>query len=366
MPIVATDLVVLDNTITYEGSGRLALDGLIVETIDRNDLLEEHKRYASMLNFTDTTLINPDQKFGTKSAGKGLQNLDETGVKAQRDFTLGPKKGVYQREIGEKFTMSYLFTQWARNAKTLKGAPDAIQAELVDVASQTQDLVNGYDIRYAEEMMKLLTLGFAITTSEGPGSPTPKGLALFSASHTYGISGQPGSGTFSNLITGPSYTNVALGTTQLQAAIDLLKQTRDENGKKIGVPRGEPYQLVCSRVREVFWRQVLNDGSQLSGQGVNANTQNQFNFKGNLVQIVVVDLLGDADYNGTTIGGNDYWFVMNPTYLKKAKALRKYELYSPRIKSWENDETDEMNTSLRAVVGVDHYSAELGIVGCIS
>jgi len=359
--MAATDLVTLDNTITFEGSGRAVLDSLVVETIDRNDIMEDHKQYTSMFEYTDTTLISPDQKFGTKSAGKGLQDVTETGVKAQRDFTFGPKKGVYQKEIGEKFSSSYLFTQWSRKAKTISGASDGIQAELASMAEQTMDLVKGYDIRYAEEMVKVFTLGFSISTAEGPGSPTPKGLALFSASHTIAAGG-----TFSNLVTGPSYTSIAVGTTQLQAAIDRHKNMKDENGKKIAQPRNAPYKLVCSRAREVFWKQVLNEGSNFSGQGSNANQVNQFNFKGNLVQIEVCDLLGDLDYNGVTIGSDDMWFLINPTMMKKTKALRTYRLYEPRIKQWENDETDEMNTSIRAIIGCDHHGAEYCVVGCSS
>lgn len=141
---------------------------------------------------------------------------------------------------------------------------------------------------------------------------------------------------------------------------------KDENGKKIKQPRNAPYKLVCSRVREIFWKQVLNDGSNFSGQGTNANQLNQFNFKGNLVSIEVCDLLGDTDYAGNTIGSDDMWFVINPTIAKKTKALRTYRLYSPRIKTWENDETDELNTSVRAVIGCDHYSAEYCVVGCSS
>jgi hypothetical protein len=38
------------------------------------------------------------------------------------------------------------------------------------------------------------------------------------------------------------------------------------------------------------------------------------------------------------------WFVSNPMYVRKAKALRCANLYSPRIKNFENDETDEMTT----------------------
>jgi hypothetical protein len=357
--MAVTDLVTLDNTITFEGSGRAVLDSLVIETIDRNDIMEDHKMYAKMLSFVDTTLISPDQKFGTKSAGKGLQDITETGIKAQRDLTFGPKKGIYQKEIGDKFTMSFLFTQWSRNAKTIAGAPEGIQAELADMASNTRDLVVGYDIRHAEELVKVLTKGFSISAAEGPGSPTPKGLALFSASHTIAVGG-----TNSNLVTGASYTNIATGTTQLQAALDLHKKMKDENGKKVMQPRGEAYKLVCSRIREVFWKQVLNDGSNFSGQGSNANTMNQFNFKGNLVELVVCDLLGDLDYAGATIGGDDNWFVLNPTMIRKTKALRTYKLYSPRVKNWEDNETDMLNVSIRAVVGADHYSAELAVVGC--
>ncbi len=62
--------------------------------------------------------------------------------------------------------MSYIMTQWARKATNLSGAPDGIQAELVDVADQARDLISGYDITYAEEMVKVLALGFSVTTSE--------------------------------------------------------------------------------------------------------------------------------------------------------------------------------------------------------
>lgn len=84
--MAATDLVILDNTLTFEGSGRSVLDGFVTEIIDRNDLIEDHKIYMSMFEYSDTTLLSPDQKFGSKSAGKGLQDVTETGIKAQRDL----------------------------------------------------------------------------------------------------------------------------------------------------------------------------------------------------------------------------------------------------------------------------------------
>jgi hypothetical protein len=57
-------------------------------------------------------------------------------------------------------------SEWAKKAKNLSGAPMGIEAELIDMADQTKDLVQAYDISYAEEIVKVLTLGFAVTTAE--------------------------------------------------------------------------------------------------------------------------------------------------------------------------------------------------------
>ena len=361
--MAATDLVVLDNTITYEGSGFPTLDALIIKTINRDDLMEEYKQYTSLMDYTDTTLLNPFQTFSAKSAPKGLQNINETGIKPRVDFAFTPKKWIYQQEIAGEFSSSYLFTQWARNAQTIKGASDSIQAELADVASQTRDLVLAYDIRYAEEEVKLWANWFSVTAANGPGSATPKGNPLFYAYQPYGVPGTPITGTFSNIVTGAVYTDIATGTAQLQNALNLIKQTKDENGKFIAEPKNW-YKLYTSKVRAVFWKQVLNDNSQYSGQGTNANQMNQFNFKGNIVELVILNLLGQPDsLTWANIGSADNAFLTNPDYLKKAQAFRTYRLYNPRVKSFENMETDELQTSIRAIVGVDHYGAELGIVG---
>jgi hypothetical protein len=53
--------------------------------------------------------------------------------------------------------MSFLMSEWAKKAKNLSGAPMGIEAELIDIADQAKDLVQGYDITYAEEMVKVLT-----------------------------------------------------------------------------------------------------------------------------------------------------------------------------------------------------------------
>lgn len=356
---MALDIRELDNGLTFEGSGREVLDAYVVDTIKQNDLMEDHKQYKAILDYTDTSLLHPDQKFTSRTPNGGLKSITETGIKPTRDFVFGPKKGLSQREIGNKFTMSFLMSEWTKKAKNLAGAPMGIEAELIDISEQSKDLVQGYDISYAEEMVKVLTMGFAVTTAEGPGSACARdGLALFSASHLL----KDGT-TFSNLLsTTVDYASVTDGEAELQSAIDLLKKMKFDNGKKIQQPKGVPYKLYCSRVRETYWLSVINNNSVNAGTGSNSAKENVFNFKNNLVQVVPLDLLGDTDADGTTIGTDQYWFVTNPVAVRKMKALRCANLYPPRIKNFENDETDEMNTSIRAIVGAGSYDAEFCII----
>jgi hypothetical protein len=43
-------------------------------------------------------------------------------------------------------------------------------------------------------------------------------------------------------------------------------------------------------------------------------------------------------------------FLSNMKAVEDFRALRCAELYSPYMKTWVNDSTDEMNTSIRAIV----------------
>ena len=354
-------LVLAGGLVTYQGNGFPMLDGTIVETFNRDDIMPEHKQYQALLGYSDTTLLNPSQSFAAKSAPKSMGDVAETGVAASAEMVFTPKKGVYQVEIGAKYQRSKLFTKWARQAKTLQGAPDHIQAELLDVASENRDLALAYDSRFAEEMVKLFTLGFAITTAKGPGSATPKGKALFDT-HTYGVSGTSVYGTFTNFTNGAltftsSAADILAGTTRLQALINQLKAVRDENGKY--VKQGKKYVLYVSRIREVFWKQVLNNESKFSGQGTNAMQENQFLFAGNIVELRVIDLLGQPDHNGDAIGTTDMIFVSNIEGLTQAKALKSYRLYPLEIESWQNMDTKVITTDGRGAIGVDHYGSEL-------
>jgi len=252
----------IESTITFEGAGRELLDALVTKTIDSLEYMPEHNQYASKLGFTDTTLLNPDQKFGKVAFGGGARNVAETGKGNLRSLNNMAKKGIYQQEVKEEYRLSYMSTQWLRQNKSLAGASDAILADMAKVPKLIQDLNKSVDIRNAEEVVKVLAKGFSITAPEGPGSATPKALSLINSSHTIDAGG-----TFSNIVTGAVYTNLATGIAQLQAALDKAKAAKDENGKKIKQPK--VYTLAVSRERNTFWRQVLNNKGSASATGTN-------------------------------------------------------------------------------------------------
>lgn len=355
---MALDIRELENGLLFEWSWKEVFDAYVVDTIKQNDLLEDHKQYKSLLDFTETSLLHQDQKFSSRLPWAWLKNITETWIKPEREFAFGPKKGLSQREVWEKFSISFLMTKWARTAKNLSGAPMWIEAELVEVTDQAKELVQAYDITYAEEMVKVLTMWFSVSTAEGPWSACARDwLSLFSASHEL-----KNGTTFSNLQSGAAYTDIATWQAQLQWALDKLKNMKFDNGKKIRQPKGEPYKLYCSRVKENFWLEVINNGSDKAGTGNNSAKENTFSFRNNLVQIVPLDLLWDMDADGNVIWTDNMWFVANPMAIRKMKALRCANLYAPRIKTYENDETDVLTTSIRAIVGAWHYDAEFALV----
>jgi len=363
--MATTDTIVAWWLVTVQGSGFPLLDTTIIETFNRDDILPDHKQYRASMGFVETPILSINQTFAAKSAPKAMDNVLETGIAKVAEKTFTPKKGIYQREISNKYERSKLFTAYAKNAKTLQGAPDGVEAELLLIAEDTRDLALAYDIRYAEDMVKVWAKWFSITADKWPGSATPKGKALFDT-HTYGKTGDLISGTFTNFTNWAitftsSSADILAGTTRLQTLISQLKNTRDENGKF--VRQGGLYKLYCSRIREVFWKQVLNNGSTFSGQGSNAMQENQFLFEGNKVELVVLDLLGQPDFEWNLIGTTDMIFVTNTITLAQSKAFKTYSVYPLTIDSWENKDTKVLTTDARATIGMDHFWAELYIVG---
>ena len=161
--------------------------------------------------------------------------------------------------------------------------------------------------------------------------------------------------------------NDALTPASLQVAIEILKtKVLNENGYRVMTPRGA-FKLYVGKNLAVTARQILNTPNSqsgiFSGVGANSNQINQFNFNGNLVEIVELTWLGQRDKFGNLIGTDAYWFLSNPAQLSTVKGFRLIDLYDTTIKNYMNNETDAYIVDARLGFAVDHYGAESGIFG---
>ena len=159
---MALDIRTLSNGITYEWVGNTLLDWLVVKSIDYNNLMENHKQYASLLGFAQVKSLNPDQTYSSKLPEGGIKPITETGLKNRRTMQFGPKKKLLSTEFWDEYTVSYLMKEWSRTAQNLSGASEWVQADMATTAKQAVSLINGYDITLAEELLRTITLWFNV------------------------------------------------------------------------------------------------------------------------------------------------------------------------------------------------------------
>lgn len=339
--------------ITFNGGGNELFNALVTDSIDQIDLERKGKEVKAMLGFTDTIPLSVNEVYSSTNWVNSLPEINENGTKEEMELSVWPKKGYEIKEYGGKITSSYLFNQWLKTAKTLNGASSDLQAEFVSKGNQTRDLLISADMGMAEEAIKVLAKGFSITAAYWPWSATPKGKALFASNHTVYKTG----GTFSNLETG------ALTSTNLKTAIAKHIAIRLENGKKAKQPRTEGYTLFVAPEGEMNAREILNNGSKFWATGSNGSLENVFMFEWSRVKLEVIDGLGDPDSNGVAIGTSAMWFLVNMPLLRQMKALKCIRLYSPVVKAYVNNETDQSIVDIRNGFTCDHYGAEYCIVG---
>ena len=339
--------------ITFNWGGNELMDPMVTKVVDQMNLERKATAAKAKLWFVDTKPLSENETYGSVNGVNELPKILENWTKEEMLLSVGPTKGYSIVEYGSKITSSFLFWEWLKTAQTLKGASDDLRAEFVNQAKKTKKLLQAADMWVEIECTKVFAKGFAITAAKWPGSATPKGLPLFSASHTIYATG----GTFSNLETG------ALTATNLATAIGKHIAIRLENGSRVKQPRMEGYTLFVSADKELAARVILNDNSKFAGTGTNANLGNQFMFEGSKVNLEVMDKLGDYDKDGNIIGSTTQWFLVNMPALKEAEALKFIRLYSPLVKQYMNNETDQSIVDVRNGFAVDHFWAEYFIVG---
>jgi len=355
--------VFFNNGINVASGGSTLLNGLITAIVNETDIQEEYANMKEKLAFVDEKALSIDQQFSSVAGPLEVDPINENGVKPEGERTKLPNKGFEIREYGEKLTTSFLMGEWLKTSKTLEGADSSVKQEWMTIARDGKYLIEAVAMRVCIDMLQVYTKGFGAPSSvHGAGSPTPKGLPLFSVNHT----SRQGSIVWRNMGQAANL-NAPFSATALQDALDVHKNViKAENGYKVRRPG--VYDLIVSPFEEVNARKVLNENqsgetSQYSGVGNNANQMNQFTFRGNKVNLVVVEMLGDLDKHGNKIGNEKMWFVRNTDLIKKTRALKMIELYKPKMQNYQNQDTDAYIVDIRAGYACDHYGAEYGLVG---
>ena len=343
--------------ITFNGGGSDLMDPMITKVVDQINLEREGKQIKAILGYVDTLPLSANETYSSVNGVNELPAINENGTKEEMELSVGPAKGYKIQEFGWKITSSFLFGEWLKKSKTLVGAKDDLKAEFVSMAKKSKKLMKAAEKGMYYEALKVLTKGSSITTAYGPGSATPKGKSLFAPNHTVYATG----GTFSNV--GTVLTNLATGTAALKAAIALHLAIRLENGDRVQQPRAEGYTWFVSPAQEILAREILNNGSKFSASGTNAAVENVFMFDGSKVRLEIIDKLWDTDRDGVAIGNDANWYLVNMPALKEAEALKCIRSYSPIVKQYMNNETDQSIVDIRNGFTCDHFGAEYFIVG---
>lgn len=358
---------IFNNAFSFASANESVLAPEIAELIDETVVSYEYRTDAlEKMGYTREVVKNPQAEYGgTVFGAPELSEITEDEVLPILPTGVGNKKTYKIREFGNKIKVTKLMYDWLGTTETIAEADSMVQSEFSKLRDGMRSIKMSAIKRMNFEATRVLTDGRVATASDGPGSPTPNGVALFSDSHPY----------TQDLVTAETFQNVlgnsfgtadkVLDATSLQNALNVLKsEVRTQVGDRIMTP--SRYILLVSRRGAVNARQILNTAGSnagiYSGTGDNAAALNTFSFDGNIVEIVEVDALGATSKQGN-IGTDDYWFLVNAEAMAQYKALKYFELNNGEFNMRRNDDTNAYYTSLYKACAFDHYNAEMFIVG---
>lgn len=346
--------------VTFEGtSGSQLFDQLIVTSIEKGKFSKAGEVYAKALSFTKSPILWPATKYGSMDPGNGLSESAENAKAPELARRFGNSKGIYQKVYKGKITATGLFYDWLKNTKTLEGANSDIQASALSLAKDVKYTMDQGEKTKSQIMTKVLTLGASITAPNWPGSATPDGQPLFSASHPIAATG----GTQSNLVTG-TLPDTSTRITRLESAVAALRGMRLANGDFVytNITEASPYVLKCPVTEKYQWEKALNGYKVWSGNGSNANQVNMFTVGGYNIIVEELPTLGTYDADGVIIGDTTASYLLNPAYLEEAEALRWYTVHDMSVVTDEVKDPRSFVALGELAFGADHYGAELGIV----
>lgn len=331
------------NGINMTGGGSILLNQLIQDMINQTTLDQDLSDLRDKALLFQTRAIGENDVFTALSGPVELDPILENGLKTEQTRSKTPNKGYKIKEYGGKLTTSYLMRKWLEKTTDLNGADSSVLQGWADFLNNGKFLFDGGIYNMGIDVINLFYKGFSITAQFGPGSATPKGQPMFSATQPV----RNGALTFSNILTTP---NQALAYASLQDSLDIhKKQLRFDNGYRARLPKG-PFELWVSRANAINARKILNTPGSMSdiysgAYGASSNSsngaqRNQFAFDGNDIMIKEFELQGDTDKNNVLIGSDAAWYVANPDNMKVIKGLRLINLYDPEVKTYVNNETD--------------------------
>lgn len=357
-----------NNTLAFNGNGNDILNPLISDIFDADKTsFEINNDITAKLGIKETRALTPDQKFRQTIGAYELDAIGEGEDFPTMQTGFAKEKGFAVTVYANQIAITKLFKKWIESAQSLRGADTSVQKEWATLAENIRALRYGRVKTMNIVSTELFSLGFAVVATNGPGSATAYGQPLFSASHPYG-SGVT-AGTFQNVLGGSYGTlNDDLNATSLQAALNVHKQSlRMQNGDRIDTP--SKYILLVPRALAVTARSLLNTaGNQVgvyAGTGSNASLLNTFSYQGNTVEIMELPYEGGKKKNGTTVGSDTQWFLLNAEGAEMASAMRKITLWDAEFGTYTNDSNKTSYVTVDMAFTIDHFGLEAFVVGSL-
>jgi len=289
----------------------------LFEELELNPVIKED--VAGKIGFEDKVVYDKKGYWTTVLGVDEAPIVDEFDTFVIQDKEYGPDKSYALNRyfLGEGFSSTAeLWMQKHQKSTTLE---KDIKKDIAEIGGSLRRQHASIMIAKNNLMTKILTKGFSISASNGPGSASPYGQPLFSASHPIGSTGE----TQSNLASG------ALSVDTLKDAVDKLRNMKD--GKGNFLEGATAYKLIVSPRLERTAIEILsgeNGFSPYNYSGAEATNNNFTNFfiseDGFKVQLVVLNTIGQPDaIEGGTIGNDAMWFLINPEVVALRGAFRK-------------------------------------------
>jgi len=338
--------------------GKKILSPVIQEIINTTDAQVGLSDMSSVMGFVPSVILTPEGVIESTVGPEPLRKKTEDGLAAKMIMMTGWSKGYGLEEFALKYSCTKLMRKWIEQGAQIQGADSSVKAEINKFKDGVENLVKGALLTRNTLMTQVFTNGFASTSTNpafGAGSLMGDGEYLFSATHKIKKTGK----TFSNIIGG------AFSAAQLETEIQAYKTTHyAPNGYRIRTP--DVFTLYVGRALETTARKVLNSsGDQAgiyAGTANNANLLNVFSFAGSKVKLVVLDMIGEDDGNGGTIGNDAMWFLGDADYNREFKSFRYFTLWDNDLSMWIDNDTGHLINQFDLCIGVDAFNFE-GIRG---